>query len=184
MIRSPRSRPSGLEQADRAYEFDMIIYATGFDAITGSFDRIDIQGVGGEKLKDKWCEALETFLGMQVEGYPNMYMLIGPHTALGNIPRSIEYAVEWVTDAIDYMNKNGFTRTEPTREAVDDWTGFVIKMGEGLLSNEVDSWMTGINRNVQGKNKRIIARYSGSAPVFREKANAIAKGGYKELHLD
>ena len=176
--------PSGLEQADRAYEFDMIIYATGFDAITGSFDRIDIQGVGGEKLKDKWCEALETFLGMQVEGYPNMYMLIGPHTALGNIPRSIEYAVEWVTDAIDYMNKNGFTRTEPTREAVDDWTGFVIKMGEGLLSNEVDSWMTGINRNVQGKNKRIIARYSGSAPVFREKANAIAKGGYKELHLD
>ena len=176
--------PSGLEQADRAYEFDMIIYATGFDAITGSFDRIDIQGVGGEKLKDKWREALETFLGMQVEGYPNMYMLIGPHTALGNIPRSIEYAVEWVTDAIDYMNKNGFTRTEPTREAVDDWTGFVIKMGEGLLSNEVDSWMTGINRNVQGKNKRIIARYSGSAPVFREKANAIAKGGYKELHLD
>ena len=176
--------PSGLEQAGRAYEFDMIIYATGFDAITGSFDRIDIQGVGGEKLKDKWREALETFLGMQVEGYPNMYMLIGPHTALGNIPRSIEYAVEWVTDAIDYMNKNGFTRTEPTREAVDDWTGFVIKMGEGLLSNEVDSWMTGINRNVQGKNKRIIARYSGSAPVFREKANAIAKGGYKELHLD
>ena len=118
---------------------------------------------------------------MQVENFPNMFMLVGPHTALGNIPRSVEYAVEWVTDLIQHMRENGYTFAEPTREAVEDWTDFVIRTGEGLLSNEVDSWMTGINQNVEGKQTRIIARYSGSAPVFREKATGIAKGGYKEV---
>ncbi len=173
--------PTGLEMANRTFEFDMIVYATGFDAITGSFDRIDIQGRGGEKLKDKWRRALETFLGMQVENFPNMFMLVGPHTALGNIPRSAEYAVEWVTDLIQHMREHDYTFAEPTREAVEDWTDFVIRTGEGLLSNEVDSWMTGINQNVEGKQTRMIARYSGSAPVFREKATGIAKGGYKEV---
>jgi cation diffusion facilitator CzcD-associated flavoprotein CzcO len=179
-----RITPTGLEMADRSFEFDMIVYATGFDAITGAFDRIDLRGKGGEKLKEKWRRALETFLGMQVENFPNMFMLVGPHSALGNIPRSSEYAVEWVTGAIRHMLENGYTYAEPTREAVDDWTDFVIETGKGLLSNEVDSWMTGINQNVEGKQTRIIARYSGSAPVFREKANAIAQGGYKELVLD
>ncbi len=179
-----RITPTGLEQADRSFEFDMIVYATGFDAITGAFDRIDIRGAGGERLKEKWRRALETFLGMMVEDFPNMFMLCGPHTALGNIPRSIEYAVDWVTDAIRFMNENGYTYAEPTRAAVEDWTGFVIEGNKGLLSSEVDSWMTGINRNVEGKQTRIVARYSGSAPVFREKANAVAKGGYRELTVD
>jgi cation diffusion facilitator CzcD-associated flavoprotein CzcO len=176
--------PTGIEMADRTFEFDMIVYATGFDAITGSFDRIDIRGLDGEKLKDKWRKALETFLGMQVEHFPNMFMIVGPHTALGNIPRSIEYAVDWVTGLIAHMQEHGYTYAEPTRAGVEDWTDFVIKTGEGLLSNEVDSWMTGINQNVEGKQTRIIARYSGSAPVFREKANRVAAEGYKELVLD
>jgi|TARA_R110001592_G_scaffold50319_9_gene155820 cation diffusion facilitator CzcD-associated flavoprotein CzcO len=179
-----RITPTGLEQANRSFEFDMIVYATGFDAITGAFDRIDIRGAGGERLKEKWQQALETFLGMMVENFPNMFMLVGPHTALGNIPRSIEYAVDWVTDAIRFMNENGYTYAEPTRAAVEDWTDFVIEGNKGLLSSEVDSWMTGINRNVEGKQTRIVARYSGSAPVFREKADAVAKGGYRELILD
>ena len=176
-----RITENGLEMADRSFEFDMIVYATGFDAITGAFDRIDIRGKGGEALKDKWRRALETFLGMMVEDFPNMFMLVGPHTALGNIPRSIEYAVDWVTGAVRFMNEHDYTFAEPTRAAVEDWTDFVIEGNQGLLSNEVDSWMTGINRNVEGKQTRIVARYSGSAPVFREKANAIAEGGYKEV---
>ena len=179
-----RITPTGLELADRSFEFDMIVYATGFDAITGAFDRIDIRGAGGERLKEKWRRSLETFLGMMVEDFPNMFMLVGPHTALGNIPRSIEYAVDWVTDAIRFMNENGYTYAEPTRAAVEDWTDFVIEGNKGLLSSEVDSWMTGINRNVEGKQTRIVARYSGSAPVFRAKADAVAKGGYRELILD
>ncbi|TAJ81367.1 NAD(P)/FAD-dependent oxidoreductase [Reyranella sp.] len=179
-----RITPTGIELADRSFKFDMIVYATGFDAITGAFDRIDIRGIGGERLKEKWRRALETFLGMLVENFPNMFMIIGPHSALGNIPRSIEYAVDWVTELIKYLCDHDYTYVEPTREAVDDWTNFVIETGKGLLSNEVDSWMTGINQNVESKQKRIIARYSGSAPVFREKANTVAAGGYKKLVLD
>jgi cation diffusion facilitator CzcD-associated flavoprotein CzcO len=176
-----RITEDGLELADRSFEFDMIVYATGFDAITGAFDRIDIRGNGGEALKDKWRRSLETFLGMMVEDFPNMFMLVGPHTALGNIPRSIEYAVDWVTDAVRFMNEHDYTFAEPTRAAVEDWTDFVIEGNQGLLSNDVDSWMTGINRNVEGKQTRVISRYSGSAPVFRKKATAIAEAGYKEV---
>src|SRR3546814_21175338 len=84
-----------------------------------------------------------------------MFMLVGPHTALGNIPRSSEYAVEGVTGANRHMLENGYTYAEPTREAVEDWTDFVIETGKGLLSNEVDSWMTGINQNVRSEERRV-----------------------------
>ena len=107
----PASRP-----ATREYEFDIIIYATGFDAITGSFDRIDIRGVDGLKLKDKWKGGPQTYLGIMVEGFPNMLMVMGPHTALGNIPRSIEYSVEWVTGLIRHAREHGLTRVEATPE--------------------------------------------------------------------
>ena len=92
-----RITPAGLQTSARDYQFDIIIYATGFDAITGSFDRVDIRGVDGLRLKEKWQGGPQTYLGVMVEGFPNMLMLMGPHTALGNIPRSIEYNVEWVT---------------------------------------------------------------------------------------
>ena len=95
--RSSGSRLRESRPASREYEFDIIIYATGFDAITGSFDKIDFRGAGGARLKDKWKKGPETYLGIMVHEFPNMLMLMGPHTALGNIPRSIEYSVDWVT---------------------------------------------------------------------------------------
>ncbi|MCW5734225.1 MAG: NAD(P)/FAD-dependent oxidoreductase, partial [Enhydrobacter sp.] len=162
-----RVTATGIRTSDAEYEFDIIIYATGFDAITGSFDRIDIQGADGLKLKEHWKGGPKTWLGVMVEGFPNMMMLMGPHTALGNIPRSIEYNVEWVTGVIRHMRENGLTRAECSPEGVAAWTEHVKSLGVGLLSNEIDSWMTGINRNVEGKNERIIARYSGSAPAYR-----------------
>ena len=97
-----RITPTGIKTSDADYAFDIIIYATGFDAITGSFDRIDIRGVDGLRLKDKWAGGPQTYLGVLVEGFPNMMMLMGPHTALGNIPRSIEYNVDWVTGLLRY----------------------------------------------------------------------------------
>ena len=178
-----RITETGIETTDRTFEFDMIIYATGFDAITGSFDRIDIRGVEGESLKDKWRQALETFLGVHVAGFPNMFMVMGPHTALGNVPRSIEYNVDWVVDLIGYLRDNEFTRAEARPEAVDEWTQFVFEKGEGNLFNEIDSWMTGVNQNVAGKQKRIIARYGGTAPEYRNRADTVAANGYKELAL-
>lgn len=174
---------TGLRTTARDFEFDMIVYATGFDAITGSLDRIDIRGTGGRPLKERWRGDLSTCLGVLVDGFPNLFMVMGPHTALGNIPRSIEYGVEWIRDLIAYMGERGLSRAEPTREAVAEWTAFVKKKGEGLLSNEVDSWMTGVNQNVEGKQVRIIARYSGTAPEYRDWCDAVAKAGYRGIEL-
>jgi cation diffusion facilitator CzcD-associated flavoprotein CzcO len=173
----------GIKTSDAEYEFDIIIYATGFDAITGAFDRIDFRGAGGLKLKDKWKGGPQTYLGMLVEGFPNMMMQMGPHTALGNIPRSIEYSVDWVTGLLRHALEHQVTRIEATSEGVASWTDHVKSLGVGLLSNEIDSWMTGINRNVEGKQTRIIARYSGSAPAFRARCDAVAAQGYRELSL-
>ena len=178
-----RITPTGLRTTAREYEFDIIIYATGFDAITGSFDRIDIRGLDGLRLKDKWKGGPQTFLGVQVEGFPNMFMLVGPHTALGNIPRSIEYNVEWVTRLIGYMRERNLTRADAKPESVASWTDYVREKAEGLLSNEVNSWMTGINSNVEGKQTRIIARYSGSAPAYRKRCDEVAAQGYREIAL-
>jgi cation diffusion facilitator CzcD-associated flavoprotein CzcO len=178
-----RITPTGIKTSDAEYAFDIIIYATGFDAITGAFDRIDFQGVDGLKLKDKWKGGPQTYLGIMVEGFPNMMMQMGPHTALGNIPRSIEYSVEWVTGLLRHVQKHAITRIEAAPDGVQSWTDHVKSLGVGLLSNEIDSWMTGINRNVEGKTTRIIARYSGSAPAFRERCDAVAADGYRELRL-
>ncbi len=175
--------PTGIKTSDAEFEFDMIIYATGFDAITGSFDRIDIRGVEGERLKDRWKYGPETYLGVMVDHFPNMMMLIGPHMALGNIPRSIEHNVDWVTDLVRHLRDHKITRVEATEGEVQTWTDHVKSLGEGLLLNEVNSWMTGVNTNVEGKQVRIVNRYSGSAPDYRAKCDAVASSGYKDLAL-
>jgi cation diffusion facilitator CzcD-associated flavoprotein CzcO len=172
---------TGLRTAERDYEFDMIVYATGFDAITGAFDRIDIRGTEGLTLKEKWDGGPKTFVGMMVDGFPNMFMLCGPHVALGNIPRSIEYNVEWVDDFMGFLAAKGATYANPTPEAEAAWTEVVVKSNEGLLSAEVDSWMTGVNQNVEGKQTRIIARYSGTAPAYREYCDEVAANGYRGI---
>ena len=178
-----RITPDGIKTSDREYVFDIIIYATGFDAITGSFDRIDFRGVDGARLKDRWRSGPQTFLGVLVDGLPNMMMLMGPHTALGNIPRSIEYNVDWVTGLIRHARENNLTRVEATPAGVTTWTDHVKALGVGLLSNEVNSWMTGINSNVDGKQTRIVARYSGSAPAYRARCDEVALRRYQELAL-
>ena len=179
-----RITPDGIKTSAAEYEFDIIIYATGFDAITGSFDKIDLRGVDGARLKERWRTGPETYLGVMVDGFPNMMMLMGPHTALGNIPRSIEYNVDWVTRLIGFARDNNLTRVDATTAGVTAWTDHVKALGVGLLSNEVDSWMTGINRNVEGKQTRIVARYSGSAPAYRARCDEVAAKRYDELTLD
>ena len=105
---------------------------------------------------------------------------MGPHTALGNIPRSIEYSVDWVTGLIRFARENKLTRLEATAAGVASWTDHVKALGVGSLSNEVNSWITGINSNVEGKQTRIVARYSGSAPAYRARCDEVAAKGYDE----
>jgi cation diffusion facilitator CzcD-associated flavoprotein CzcO len=178
-----RVTPTGIKTSDTEYEFDIIIYATGFDAITGSFDRIDIRGIDGVSLKGKWQDGPQTFLGILVDGFPNMLMVMGPHAGLGNFPRAVEYTSDWVTGLIRFACDRGLTRIEATAAGAVAWTDHVIETSEGLLFTEIDSWMTGINRNVEGKQVRRIMRYSGGHPKFRERCDGVAAAGYRELSL-
>ncbi|MBT5913458.1 MAG: NAD(P)/FAD-dependent oxidoreductase [Rhodospirillaceae bacterium] len=166
------------------YNFDIIIYATGFDAITGSFDRIDIQGTKEKKLKDAWEDGPQTYLGVFVQDFPNMLMSMGPHAGLGNYTRTAEYSVEWIAGIIQYANDKKLTRVMATPKGVKDWTDYVLGLGEGLLQNEIGSWMTGVNKNVKGKEAPRIMRYSGGHPAFRQHCDAIAADGYKQLDLE
>ena len=178
-----RITPNGIKTSDYEHEFDIIIYATGFDAITGAFDRIDIRGVDGVRLKDLWQDGPQTYLGVLVEGFPNLLMVMGPHAGLGNFTRTAEYSVEWVSGLIQFATGRGLTRVEATTAGVTEWTDHVLALGEGQLMNEISSWMTGVNRNVEGKQKPRIMRYSGGHPAYREHCDAIAADGYRKLAL-
>ena len=175
---------NGIRTSLCEYNFDIIIYATGFDAITGSFDRIDIQGTKEKKLKDAWEDGPQTYLGVFVQDFPNMLMSMGPHAGLGNYTRTAEYSVEWIAGIIQYANDKKLTRVMATPKGVKDWTDYVLDLGEGLLQNEIGSWMTGVNKNVKGKEAPRIMRYSGGHPAFRQHCDAIAADGYKQLDLE
>ena len=178
-----RITPKGIKTSDAEYEFDVIIYATGFDAVTGPLTRIDIRGEGGVSLKDKWAEGPRTYLGMQSAGFPNMFTLVGPHNGATfcNIPRCIEQNVEWVTDCIRYMRDKGFTRIAATPEAEEAWTDHVNELAVGTLLSEVDSWFFGAN--IPGK-KRTVLMYFGGAPVYRKKVDEVAAKGYEGFVLE
>jgi cation diffusion facilitator CzcD-associated flavoprotein CzcO len=176
-----RITPEGVKTTKQDYTFDILIYATGFDGVTGAFDRIDIRGKDGLRLKDAWAENPRTYLGMLAEGFPNMLMVLGPHTARGNIPQAIEHSVQFQTGILRFMQGRGYTRVETRPEQVEDWTQTVIKAGEKLLSSKVDSWQTGVNRNVEGRQIRRVLGYNGNGIHFRKLTDEVAKGGYKEF---
>ena len=176
-----RVTQNGILTTDKEFEFDFIIYATGFDAIFGGYNRIDIRGVNQRRLKDQWEEELATFLGFQTKGFPNLFMIMGPHAMQGNNPRNIEYNVEWITDVIKYMNDHGLTRAEASSESQNGWHEYVLEQGKDLLMTQVDSWFTGINSNIEGRQTRITAMYRGSMQSFRNRCEEAAQNGYKEL---
>ncbi len=180
-----RITPRGVLTTGGEHEFDMLIYATGFDAVTGAFDRIDIRGRGGRRLKEKWAEGPRTFLGMQSVGFPNMLTIVGPHNAAGrcNVPRCIEQNVEWVTDLMRHMRDNGLGRVEPSIAAEDEWTGSINELAAGMLYTQVDSWMTGVNSNVEGKDIRRVLQYQGGAPQYRARCEEVAAKGYEGFVL-
>jgi cation diffusion facilitator CzcD-associated flavoprotein CzcO len=176
-----RITPNGVQTSDKEHEFDILIYATGFDGVTGAFDRIDIRGPNGVRLKDVWADGPRTWLGMQPDGFPNMLMVLGPHTARGNITRAIEHGVEFLTGLLRFMQQHNFTRVETRPEQVANWTDMVVKAAEPLLSSKVDSWQTGVNRNVSGRNVRRVLGYNGNGVHYRRKCEEVAAGDYQEF---
>lgn len=176
-----RITPAGVKTSDREHEFDILVYATGFDGVTGAFDRIDIRGPGGVRLKDVWADGPRTYLGWQPEGFPNLLMVLGPHTARGNIPRAAEHSVECLTGLLEFMRARGYARIETRPEQVAAWTETVVKAAAPLLSSKVDSWQTGVNRNVEGRTVRRVLGYNGNGAYYRRKCDEVAAGGFQEF---
>jgi cation diffusion facilitator CzcD-associated flavoprotein CzcO len=183
-----RVTEKGLRTSARDYEFDIIVYATGFDAITGAYDQIDIRGIGGARLADKWKNAPSTFLGMLVHGFPNLLMPTGPQSASAstNFPRGIENGVGWCTNLLKYMWDRGYTRADATLEAQERWTAHVVKMYEIMLMRKAKSWFTGYNSNVAGHEEGTVRYlvYNGGTPKFLGIINGVAEKGYEEIAFD
>ena len=143
---------SGLQTIQGHYDLDLIVYATGFDAITGAYDHIDITGTNGLKLADKWRDSPRTYLGIMTAGFPNLIMVAGPQGASGsvNFPRAIETCANWISKLLQHADDNAATRLEPETEAEDEWHNMVVQMHERLLFRTSKSWFTGYNANVRG----------------------------------
>ena len=172
--------PAGIKTSAEEHEFDVIVYATGFDAITGAFDRIEIKGVGGQKLSDKWMDGPITYLGLQVVGFPNLITLAGPQggSVSTNFPRGIEEAVDWATDLLLHMRENDYRRIEASQAAEDEWTAHVKETYKYSLLGNSQSWFTGYNSNVAGHDKLRYMIYNGGAPRFRKRLTQVAADGY------
>ena len=109
-------------------------------------------------------------------------MVMGPQGLGGNHPRNIEYNVEWITSLLEYMRSENLSEVEPTSEAIRFWSNHIMEKSAASLSNKVDSWMTGVNHNVEGKDTRLIgARYGGSVQSYRGLCDSVAAGSYKEM---
>jgi len=172
--------PAGIQTTDCEREFDYIFYATGFDPVTGALNRISITGVDGQPLKDKWSDGPLTYLGIQSAGYPNMFTLVGPHNAatLCNIPRCIEQNVDWVTELIQHMQAHGYTSVEPELASEQCWTEEVLAAGADSPFMKVNSWLSGINSNVDGRQQRVFQVFAGGAPAYREHCERETDAGY------
>jgi cation diffusion facilitator CzcD-associated flavoprotein CzcO len=188
-------RSNGIQTSDSFHELDILIFATGFDAITGAFREIDwslkdgrpLLGYSNETLEKQSAQAVwqdhqpRTFLGLTVPSAPNFFMILGPHQPFGNATRSIEHAVDVICDLLQFCCDKGHEVVEPTEEAVERWTEHVVAAGQGLLSNEIDSWMTGVNRNVKGKTQRSVARYAGSVQTYKKWCRESKEAGWEGL---
>ncbi|MCI2423126.1 NAD(P)/FAD-dependent oxidoreductase [Saccharopolyspora sp. K220] len=174
--------PAGLRVGDRNFEFDIIVFATGYDAMTGPLNRIDIRGVGGQRLKDKWAAGPRTYLGVACAGFPNMFTITGPGSpsVLSNMIVSIEQHVEWIGEHLDHLRRNGIKRSEAVAEAEQQWGAHVNEVAAATLYPRAASWYMGAN--VPGK-PRVFMPYIGGVGVYREVCQSIADDGYRGFRL-
>jgi cyclohexanone monooxygenase len=173
---------NGLVTGGRHYEFDAIVFATGFDAMTGTLLKIDIQGRDGLRLGEKWYAGPRTYLGLMTESFPNMFMITGPGSpsVLSNMMVSIEQHVDWIVDGLQFLRQGGFETMEPTPEAEEDWVAHVNEVAYQTLYPKANSWYMGAN--IPGK-PRIFLPYIGGVGAYREKCDEVAAQGYRGFTL-
>jgi cation diffusion facilitator CzcD-associated flavoprotein CzcO len=177
-----RITPEGVKTRDAEYDLDVIIYATGFDAVTGAVTRLDIRGEGGQSIKDKWANGPRTFLGIQAAGFPNLFLAVP--ASFCNVPRCSEMIVEWITDCLRYMHENGYGRISATPESEEQWVKHGAELANHSFLTRPDapggSWFVGAN--IPGK-AHVPLLYANSAPNYRKECAEVAAKGYEGFTL-
>ncbi len=173
--------PTGVRAAGQDFDLDVIVYATGFDAMTGSLLKIDIRGRDGVRLADAWSAGPRTYLGLNVAGFPNLFTISGPGSpsVLTNMIVSIEQHVNWIGGCIDWMRANRRRSIEATPQAQEEWVGHVNAVASGTLYPGCNSWYLGAN--VPGKT-RVFMPLLGFPP-YVERCNQVAASGYEGFEL-
>jgi cyclohexanone monooxygenase len=174
--------PNGLRVGGEEYELDVIVFATGFDAFTGSFLRIDVRGRDGVRLAERWKDGPTAYLGLGIAGFPNLLTVNGPGNpaVLTNVPATIEHDVEWISDCIEYAERHGITAIEPTEEAEQEWARYTAKFLEGTLYLRANSWWLGAN--IPGK-PRVFMAFVGGLNRYRKRCAEVAAAGYEGFRL-
>ena len=174
--------PAGLRTDRAEYELDSIVFATGYDAMTGTLAKIDIRGRDGMRLKEKWAEGPRTYLGIAVAGFPNLFTITGPGSpsVLSNMMVSIEQHVDWLTGCIEYLQERRIDTIEATQSAEDGWGEHVQEVAHSTLYPQAGSWYMGMN--MPGK-PRVFMSYVGGVGRYRRICDGVAEAGYEGFVL-
>ena len=167
----------GVRTESGEVELDMLILATGYDGLTGAMMAFEVTGRDGRSVNDKWKEGARSYLGLMMEGFPNLFMTTGPNgpAALANIIRISEHDVDWIAGAITHMHKNGLKTIEPTPKAEEDWMGVVRNLAKRSLINKAKTWWVGAN--VKDKPQGLTL-FTGGFHAYRQYTAAAAHDGY------
>ncbi len=173
---------NGILTNDKEFKFDTIIFATGFDAMTGALQAIDITGKNGKKLKQVWKDGPKSFLGLLINGFPNLFTVTGPGSpsVLTNMMVAIEQHVEWISDCINFLSKSNLKEVEADELFQIEWMDHIEEVAKNTLRYTCNSWYVGAN--VPGK-KRVFMPYAGGFGKYREKCDEIAENNYSILRI-
>ena len=172
----------GIRTSDKEYEFDAIVFATGFDAMTGALNDIDIRTSGGRTLKEKWAGGPLTYLGLLVAGFPNMFVITGPGSpgVKTQMILSIEQHMDWISDCLSFLRAKGKARIEAEESAELEWVHHVNDVAHSTLYPMANSWYMGAN--IPGK-PRVFMPYVGGVPSYKKKCDEVAAAGYSGCRL-
>ena len=180
-----RIDPSGIDTTDAHYDVDALVLATGFDAMTGSVQKLNVVGRGGRTLNEAWAEGPATYLGLGVPGFPNVFNIAGPGapSVLANMVLHSELHLNWVADAIAYLDAHGAPAIEAREDAAAEWVAECTRRAAGTLMPQANSWYLGAN--IPGK-PRVFMPFVGGFGVYGEIIADVAAAGYKgfDIHQD
>jgi cation diffusion facilitator CzcD-associated flavoprotein CzcO len=174
--------PKGIRRASGVeHELEVIVLATGFDAVDGNYTKIDMRGRGGVTMSEKWKEGPQGYLGMMEADFPNLFMILGPNGPFTNLPPSIETQVEWISDTIAKLEREGRKTVEPTQAAVDEWVATCRSIADMTLFPQAQSWIFGAN--IPGK-KNAVMFYMAGLGNYRSALDAVKDTNCATLMFD